>query len=521
MSQRKVWGLEKIYQREILRLYYKMGRKRQHIADALGISFASVQREIEIAEENGGARLLDLSESELASVLYPIRPGRKAMDTKAQPDCEYLVSELKKKGVTKSLLYREYVNENPGNAYGYSMFCQKISDYISASALTMVLDHKPGEEAFLDYCGDTVAIYDSGTSQVSFEAEIFLDTLAYSGYSYFEAQRRQDSQSFTGGIARGFTYFNGVVKTLVPDNLKAGVITNSKSDLRLSRAMMELAEHYQVFVDPARKYRAKDKAKVEERVGYVQRNVLAALRVRKFYSISELNRALGLMLDEVNSRPFTKKPGSRKELFEKEREFLSPLPLLAFNWGTWKSALVPSNYHIDIEGCKYSVPSGYRNKRVEIKLAENTVEIFFDGASIATHERCMIPGSVVTKDPHLHPKHRGYLDSQDVNILLSKASSIGPNTLIVARAVYSAAAIGETGIKSLKRLLSLAELQGPEILESACRHGVSIGATSRHSISAIVRTKAYENPPREEPPSFPHHNLRYFQKSRLGGDHVK
>ena len=106
---------------------------------------------------------------------------------------------------------------------------------------------------------------------------------------------------------------------------------------------MELSEHYQIFVDPARKYRARDKAKVEERVGYIQRNVIASLRDHKFFSLDELNNALGQMVDAINERPFSKKPSSRAELFKSEREYLSPLPLLPFSFGM---AWYPHSGHV-------------------------------------------------------------------------------------------------------------------------------------------------------------------------------
>lgn len=509
MKHTKRWGLESMYIKEILRLYYQMGRNRQQIANALGVSYSTVQRVVAISESSGEGSLLEVSESELGAIFYPNAPGRKVIETMAELDCSYLVSELKRRGVTRVLLYREYKDKNPTNAYSYSNFCQKIRDYNKQSQLAMVLIHEPGEKAFLDYCGDTVPIYDRKTKEVVYYAEIFVMTLAASGCTFFEAHKSQDQESFIAGIVRGFSYFGGVVKILVPDNLKAGVITNSKSDLRLSRAMMELADYYQIFVDPTRKYRAKDKAKVEERVGYIQRNVIAALRDQKFYSLDELNRTLTQMIDPVNQRPFSKRPGSRAELFKSEREYLSPLPLLPFSYGTWKTILVPPNYHIEIDHSSYSVPSGYRNKKVEVKLSERVVEIFFASEHIATHQRSYIPGTVVTEEAHLHPSHKAYLASLDKDVLLKKASEIGPATFEMGKAVFDAAAVGETGIKSLSRMLNLSKIYSPEELERACSYGISIGATSRHSIESILKTRIYEHQHNLEPPTFLHSNLRH------------
>lgn len=208
-----------VYKRDITSLLLN-GKKRQQIASALGISYLTVQHCVNIAESNGGQVLTFLDEAELKKVFYPNAPGRKSSNEKLEPDFVYLLSQLKLKGVTKQLLYREYKESNPNNYYSYSSFCQQIRDYSQSCELSMILKHEPGKKAFIDYCGDKVPIYDRSSGQVRYKAEIFVMTLAYSGYSYFEAHRFQNQESFVGGITRSLSYFGGVVEILVPDNQK-------------------------------------------------------------------------------------------------------------------------------------------------------------------------------------------------------------------------------------------------------------------------------------------------------------
>ena len=54
-----------------------------------------------------------------------------------------------------------------------------------------------------------------------------------------------------------------------------------------------------------------DKAKVESAVQVAQRWIVAALRHRKFFSLEELNLAIGELLSKLNHRPFRKKDGAR------------------------------------------------------------------------------------------------------------------------------------------------------------------------------------------------------------------
>ena len=89
----------------------------------------------------------------------------------------------------------------------------------------------------------------------------------------------------------------------------------------------DLAEHYGVAVLPARSRKPKDKAKVEVGVQVVERWILAVLRNRQFFSLGELNTAIGLLLDRLNQKPFKKLPGSRRSAFETlDQPLLQALP---------------------------------------------------------------------------------------------------------------------------------------------------------------------------------------------------
>ena len=48
----------------------------------------------------------------------------------------------------------------------------------------------------------------------------------------------------------------------------------------------------------------------------VERWILAVLRHRSFFSLAELNGAIRTLLEKLNTRPFKKLPGCRREHFE-------------------------------------------------------------------------------------------------------------------------------------------------------------------------------------------------------------
>jgi len=79
---------------------------------------------------------------------------------------------------------------------------------------------------------------------------------------------------------------------------------------------LEMVNYYDTVVIPARRRKAKDKTKVEVAVQVVERWILARLRNRQFFNLKQLNDAIAGLLIELNSRPFQKLPGCRKQLFE-------------------------------------------------------------------------------------------------------------------------------------------------------------------------------------------------------------
>ena len=93
----------------------------------------------------------------------------------------------------------------------------------------------------------------------AFEAYLFVAALPYSGYAYAEAFMNREQESWITAHVNAFEYFGGVARILVPDNLKTGVIKNTKTELVLNRTYQELAEHYGTAIIPARVYTPKDK----------------------------------------------------------------------------------------------------------------------------------------------------------------------------------------------------------------------------------------------------------------------
>jgi hypothetical protein len=192
-----------------------------------------------------------------------------------------------------------------------------------------------------------------------------------------------------------------------------------------------MAEHYGTAVLPARVRAPKDKANVEGRVGVISTWIIAVLRNQQFLSLWELNQAVHSKLDEFNTKPFQKKEGSLRSVFEEERAFLLPLPEHPYELAGWKIATVQFNYHVAVEGGNYSVPYEYIKQKVSVRLTKRLVEVFFEGNRIASHPRLSgRSGQYSTHEEHMPKEHQEYV-SWNGERFLTWADKIGAHTKTV------------------------------------------------------------------------------------------
>ena len=148
----------------------------------------------------------------------------------------------------------------------------------------------------------------------------------------------------------------------------------------VNRSYADMAMHYRTAVIPARPYKPRDKAKVEVGVQVVQRWILARLRHRRFFSLSELNAAISELLVQLNERPMLGWGMTRRALYEQlDRPALLPLPSTPYEYAEWKRCRVNLDYHVEIERHYYSVPFQLLRQEVEARITAKTVEIFHRG----------------------------------------------------------------------------------------------------------------------------------------------
>lgn len=284
-------GLSMKKLREVYRLKFELKYPHRVIAESLNISPSTVSDYAKLfaLSELSWEQAKELSLDELDKAIYR-HPQN--LHTRPKPDFAKIHAELKRKGVTLQLLWKEYKDKNP-DGFGYTHFCVQYQKFARTLAPIMRLNHKAGECCFVDYAGLTMEWIDPLTAEIH-PAEIFVGALGASHLIYCEATATQSLPDFLNSHVRMFNYYGGTTKKLVPDNLRSAVSKSHRYDPDLNPNYALLAEHYGVAVLPARVREPTDKSKAEVGVQCVEREIIAPLRHQPLPVLSKLMLLLSL-----------------------------------------------------------------------------------------------------------------------------------------------------------------------------------------------------------------------------------
>ena len=502
--------------KEVLRLKYEAKLSNRAIARSCNISHKTVKRYLERANKAGLSWPLPegMSDEALERMLFPEaspQPGEVDL-----PDMAWVERELKRKGVTRYLLWQEFC-EGSSHPPSYSWFCEAYRRWCKTAKPVMRQSHKAGEKMFVDYAGIKVPITDPRTGEVRM-VPVFVAVLGASSYTYAEATEKEDVESFINAHVRAFEFFGGVTEVVAPDNLKAGVKDPLYYEPDLNPTYQEMAAHYGVAAIPARVRKPRDKAKVEAAVQLVERWIIAVLRKRTFFSLTELNAAIRELLEKLNEKPFKKLDTTRKELFEAiEKPALRPLPERPYQFALWRRARVGIDYHIEVEKHYYSVPYQLIGKRVEVRVTEREVEIFYKSKRVAAHLRSRHKGEHTTCEAHMPESHRRY--KKGPKDLEKEAALIGPHVGKLAREIMEAKRHPIQGYRAIMGIIKLARAWPKERVDAACKRALAIGAISYRSVRSILEKGLDQVPLQTEFPSLSieHGNIRGADYYREGG----
>lgn len=500
--------------KEVLRLRYEKGLSHRAIAQSCGIGCTTAREYVIRAEAAGLSWPLpaEVDEATLEHLLFP--PGSPE-GARPVPDWTVLHQELRRKGVTLALLWQEYKAAHP-EGYNYSRFCELYRAWSGTLDVTMRQEYKAGERLFVDYAGQTMTVRNPETGE-AMPAYVFVAAQGASNYTYAEASWTQDLRHWIAAHVRAMEYFGGVNALVTPDNTKVAVTTPCRYEPDLNPTYHDLSVFYGFTILPTRIIHPRDKAKVEAAVQGVERWVMAPLRHQTFFSLADLNRALREQLEAYNERPFQKLEGSRRSWFETlDQPALAPLPPTRYEFADWKRLTVHIDYHVEVEGHRYSVPYQLVHQKVDVRITQSVVEVFCKGHRVASHARSPHKGRFTTVKDHMPKAHQDYADWTPER-LIRWAEKTGPHTAQWVERVLASRPHPQQGFRTCLGVMRLGKNYGAERLEAACRRALHLNALSYKSVESIL-AHGLENQPLPEVAAsaspIAHANLRgprYYQ----------
>ena len=498
--------------KQLLRLH-KQGNSIKSIARNLGISKNTVKSYlIKLATARLPIdELLELDDPVLESKFHTGNPAYKDPRFEHLSNkLDYFTSELKRVGVTKKLLWEEYIAAYP-NGYAYSQFCFHLGQQLLARKPGMKLEHKPADKLFIDFAGKPLHYVDRLTGEL-IACQVFVASLPFSDYCFAMAVPSQRIADFLHALGCCLHEIGGTPAVLVPDNLKSAIVKTDRYEPVINRALEDFANHYNITVIPARPRKPKDKALVENQVKLVYSRVYARLRNRQFFDLASLNQAIKEKVKEHNQTRMQQKPYCREERFlAAEKQLLGPLPKAGFEVKHYSEPMVANNNHIYLGKDKhyYSVPFAYVGIRVKVIYTRSMVYIYARGKQIAVHIRSYKQAGYTTEKDHLSSHHRHYLD-RSPDYYMGRAKDKSPELYLLTQLLFEQPQHPEQLYRTCDGLLRLQKNAPAAAFAKACEIAIEYRNFSYKFVERILKNKMedqQDNPVKEQ--GLPvHHNIR-------------
>jgi len=359
---------------EIVCLYDVEKTPIRTIANLLGVHHSVVER--------------ILSEHGLLPVLDNVKGTTKRKSHMIDPFEAYIDQTLKRYPVIPaSVLHRMVVKR--GYRGAESHFRAQISKRRPrpAAEAFLRLQTLPGEQAQVDWGDCFQWPVEGGTRLLS----VFVMVLSYSRMIYVRFSLDKQMGNWLEAHNLAFTYFGGVPRVALYDNLKSAVLERVGKAKRFNSTMLDMVAWYRFEAYPVNLGKGEEKGQVESGVKYVKRSFLPEIQASSLVGISldELNeRALEWCVKTGGNRPWKRSTSYRVlAAYEKERAHLNPLPNEPFPAATETPVRVGKTPYIRFDRNEYSVPHTAVRRTLLVSADSKTLRVFDQTEVVAEHQR--------------------------------------------------------------------------------------------------------------------------------------
>ena len=274
---------------------------------------------------------------------------------------------------------------------GYSGKYSILRDFIASTKkekekkATIRFETNPGLQAQVDWKEEKKMISKYGEI---YKINIFLILLGFSRLKFFDLTLDRNEDTLQKSMIKSFKYFGGIPREILFDNMKT-VVDHSKSDYSqaiINQDFYHFSKDMGFEIITCKPYRPQTKGKVE---------ALAKLTSRldpynyEFETFEELEKIVKQVCEEVNSEISQATKEIPKIKFQKEKEYLLPLPhqdLLDNYFQKPITRIVTKESMVTFMNKKYSLNTKYIGKTVTLKVLNDTLDILYNDKIITSHK---------------------------------------------------------------------------------------------------------------------------------------
>ena len=476
--------------REVLRLWVR-GEGLRSVERLSGLDRKTVRRYVAAAQACGAVREGgegQLDDALLSRVAEAVRPHRVDGHGQAWALLEAHHQELAAlldQGLTVvkagELLARRGVIVPQRTLHRYALEVLAPGPAVRRGVTVRVADCEPGAECQVDFGKMGLLADPAAGNRRVVHALIF--TAVYSRHCYMHLSFRQDLPSEIAGCEAAWSFFGGIFKIIIPDNMSAIVDQAHPLEPRISRAFAEYAQDRGFLIDPARIRSPQDKPRVERMVPFVRGSFFAG---EQFTGPADAQRrADAWCAGRAGQRIHRTTQCRPAQLFAaEEAPRLAPAPVMPYDLPAYATAKVHRDHHIEVAKALYSVPGALIGATVQVRADSQLVRVWHRGVLVKVHPRTR-PGGRVT-DPADLPDGTAAYALRDIGYLQRQADDAGP-----AIGAYAAALLDHplpwTKMRQVYALLGLVRKWGPGRVDAACARALEAEAVSVPLVGRILQ----------------------------------
>jgi transposase/5S rRNA maturation endonuclease (ribonuclease M5) len=353
------------------------------------------------------------------------------------------------------------------------------------------LESLPGEESQVDYGTGAPTLWENGKYR---RPRLFVMVLKCSGRAFRKVVWKSSKEVWCRLHEESFRYFGGCPQYITLDNLKEGVIKPDIYDPDLNVLYATMLSHYGVVADPARVRDPNRKGSVENGVKHTQDT---ALKGRKFTDIEAQNDWLRHWEERwAAQRIHGRAKRQVEEMFQEEKPYLSPLPLMPFVYFRQETRTVYDDGTIQVGNCYYAASPAALYSEVAVRIYDEDIEILDPRRMevIRRHPKGKRPGSLM-----MAPGDRIFNPSRQTDRLLAQAEIIGPHTFSLCETWFNEE--GRSGQRRMYGLINLVRHYPARYVEKAAELAKANDLKSSKALRRMVESMAAEADDRKAEPS--------------------